>query len=373
MAVYRIFPEKTATIYSRYPLYNAGLDEIMEIDSYYIGTNSYVARSLIAFNTAEQLDVVDNIIGSTNFTASIKMYLAEGEEAPTSYSIYAYPLSNTWDRGTGHFGDVPYATDGVNWMYSRPSIYWPSPLPTNTTASYNPTVTDVEGGVWYTGSLGTGSMYYQSHGVDSTHDLEIDVTPSIHQHYQYHSGEVSAGIPNYGFILKLDDSNEFQTSRNIFLKYFSGNTHTIYPPALEYKWNDFAYSSTLSTIATDNINITIKGNRGTYTDEGKQRFRLHVKPKYPTRSFSTTSNYLTNYKLPSGALWGIRDEHTEEMVINFDSNFTKISADNESSYFDIYMNGLQPERHYRVLIKATIDGSTAVFDEDIVFKVVRNG
>jgi len=61
------------------------------------------------------------------------------------------------------------------------------------------------------------------------------------------------------------------------------------------------------------------------------------------------------------------------MVINFDSNFTKISADNESSYFDIYMNGLQPERHYRVLIKATIDGSTAIFDEDIVFKVVRNG
>ena len=61
------------------------------------------------------------------------------------------------------------------------------------------------------------------------------------------------------------------------------------------------------------------------------------------------------------------------MVIDFDSNFTKISADNTSSYFDIFMEGLQPERYYRILIKAEIDGSTVVIDNDQIFKVVRNG
>ena len=373
MAVYRIFPEKTATIYSRYPLYNAGLDEIMEIDSYYIGESSYVARSLISFNTAEQLDVINNVIGSTNFTANLKMFLAEGEEAPTTYSIQASPSYDNWDRGTGHFGDIPYATDGVDWIHSRPNVYWTSPLPTSTTASLSPDALDVDGGVWYTGSHGTGSIHSQTHTVDSTHDLTIDVTTTVQKHYNYESGVILQGIPNYGYILKLDDSNEFQTDRNIFLKYFSANTHTIYPPHLEFKWNDFNYSSTLGEIDTDNLNMTIKGNKGVYTDEGKQRFRLHVKPKYPTRVFSTTSNYLTNYVLPSGATWGIRDEHTEEMVIDFDSTYTRLSADNNGSFFDVYMNALQPERHYRILIKATIDGTTTVFDEGLVFKVVRNG
>jgi hypothetical protein len=37
------------------------------------------------------------------------------------------------------------------------------------------------------------------------------------------------------------------------------------------------------------------------------------------------------------------------------------------------MNGLQPERYYRLLIKTTIDGSTSVLDDGITFKVVRNG
>jgi len=61
------------------------------------------------------------------------------------------------------------------------------------------------------------------------------------------------------------------------------------------------------------------------------------------------------------------------MVFDFDTNFTKISADQNSSYFDVYMGGLEPERYYRVLLKTTIDGSSVVLDENITFKVVRNG
>jgi hypothetical protein len=37
------------------------------------------------------------------------------------------------------------------------------------------------------------------------------------------------------------------------------------------------------------------------------------------------------------------------------------------------MDGLQPERYYRVLIKTEIDGSTVVVDNSDTFKVVRNG
>lgn len=372
MAVYRIFPEKTATIYSRYPLYNAGLDPIMEIDSYYIGETAYVARSLITFNTEEQVSTVDSLVKGADYQASINLYLAEGQEAPTDYKIEASPLYSDWDRGTGRFGDIPYATDGVSWIYKKPDIYWTAPLPTNTTASIGDS-NDIVGGVWYTGSLSENLVHYQQHRVDSTHDVSIDVTPSVKQHIAYANGEIVGNIPNNGFILKLDDDNEFQASRNIMLKYFSGNTHTIYPPYMEFKWDDSTYDSVLDTVSTDGINISIKYNKGKYTDEGKQRFRLHVRAKYPVRTFATSSNYLENYILPRESYWGIRDEHTEEMVVDFDTTYTQVSADDNGSYFDVYMGVLQPERHYRVLIKSTIDGTTTVFDEDLVFKVVRNG
>jgi hypothetical protein len=62
---------------------------------------------------------------------------------------------------------------------------------------------------------------------------------------------------------------------------------------------------------------------------------------------------------------------TNEFVINFDNQFTQLSADTTSSYFDLYMSGLQPERYYSILIKTTINGSTLVFDNDYNFKVIN--
>lgn len=385
MAVYKIFPEKTATIYSRYPLYSTGMDPIMEVDTYSIGSEEYAARTLIAFDSSEQVNLIDGEIADTvqsgnplDFVASIKTYLAEGVEAPTTYTMYAYPLYDDWDRGTGRYGDIPYATDGASWIFTKPSTYWTSPPVPNTTASYSATASDVEGGLWYTGSRGINLEHSQLHTVNSTHDLDIDTTNSVKLHYSHSIGQILQGIPNYGFILKLDDSIEFSSDRNTFLKYFSQNTHTIYPPCLEFKWDDRNYNTALPNItgsiaSGDNVVLKVRGNKGRYTDEGKQRFRLHVRPQFPTRTFTTSSAYLDNYVLPEESYYGLRDENTEEMIIDFDTTYTKLSADNTSNYFDIYMNGLQPERHYRLLIKSVIDGTTSVIDEDLVFKVVRNG
>ena len=61
------------------------------------------------------------------------------------------------------------------------------------------------------------------------------------------------------------------------------------------------------------------------------------------------------------------------MIVDFDTAYTKISADNTSSYFNIHMDTFQPERHYRLLIKTIINGSTVVFDNKNIFKVVRHG
>ena len=45
--------------------------------------------------------------------------------------------------------------------------------------------------------------------------------------------------------------------------------------------------------------------------------------------------------------------------------------DDNGSYFTLYMNGLEPERYYSILIKTVINGSTIVFDSDYNFKVIN--
>ena len=60
------------------------------------------------------------------------------------------------------------------------------------------------------------------------------------------------------------------------------------------------------------------------------------------------------------------------MVIeSFDSNFTKLSADSNGNYFKIYMNGLQPERYYRILFKQHDATGTIIYDDNYHFKVIR--
>ena len=61
------------------------------------------------------------------------------------------------------------------------------------------------------------------------------------------------------------------------------------------------------------------------------------------------------------------------MILDFDTTYTKVSADDTSSYFDVYMDSLQPERFYRLLVKTTLNDSTIVLDDNNVFKVVRHG
>ena len=63
---------------------------------------------------------------------------------------------------------------------------------------------------------------------------------------------------------------------------------------------------------------------------------------------------------------------TEEIVVDYDTSYTKISCDVASNYFDVYMNGLEPERYYKILIKSVMsNGEIVVFDKDYIFKVVR--
>lgn len=372
MAVYKLFPEKDATIYSEYQTMNTGRDEILEIASYFKNDLTYVARTLTQFNSTELTDVINTYVSSstrsaTDFSASLRLFLASADELPDDYTLEAWPIyvgsNNSWRRGTGKYGDNPIVDDGASWLYTQSSGSGPWGSTTYVTQSYSGS--EQSGGSWYTASLSRDFTSTQTHTVVSTHDVNIDVTEGTKAHY-------NSEIANAGFIVKFTGSLEFQSTDYMVLRYFSTNTNTIYPPHLEIKWDDHVTGSALSEVSDPNVVIKIKNNRGKYADDGLQKFDLHVRPKYPTRTFATSSAYLDNYYLPYESYWGIRDENTEEMVVDFDSTYTKISRSDTGNYFNVHMGGLQPERYYRVLIKTTIDGSTVITDENLVFKVIRN-
>lgn len=350
MAIYRLFPEKDTTIWSEpnvAGLYgNAGLDEILEIggypDSDQVGRTK---RALIQFYSNEINSTLDTKV-SGPFSASLHLYLADASELPTEYTLYAYPISSSWTSGTGKLADQPINRTGTSWKYRDAATnQW-----------------DTLGGDFITNSY-SGS---QLHNLTSTHDVNIDVTDIVEQTY-------SGSLNNNGVILKLQDNLEGYTSQSISLKYFGSNSNTIFKPYLEFKWDDSSYSSTLSELNTDIATVNIKNCKEKYRNSEIARFRISARPKHPARAFTTSSIYLTEYKLPQNSYWGIKDEFSGEIIVNFDSTYTKISADNTSSYFDLYMETLQPERYYRLIIKTTLNNSTTILDSNNVFKVVRNG
>jgi hypothetical protein len=96
--------------------------------------------------------------------------------------------------------------------------------------------------------------------------------------------------------------------------------------------------------------------------------RIGTRYTYPPRQFTTSSVYLTNLYLPENTYWALQDVKTGEMVVDFDENFTKLSADSIGNYFTLYTSGLEINRYYRLLIKtnifSTVYGPLSLYDSE---------
>ena len=234
------------------------------------------------------------------------------------------------------------------------------------------------GGNWYTGSaLGLDIVNYQTFSYGNSVDLKLNVTNYIKNWYTASLVDAAKGFPNNGFLVKQSSSKEFINNLNTTatFRYFSIDTNTIYPPLLNMKWEDYYFttgSSNNKILGTQEAFMSIYNNDGTYYSGSVARLRLAAIPKYPDVVFQTASLYTTNFYLPeNSSSYAIKDTDTNEFVIDFDDKYTNISADATSSYFDVYMNGLEPERYYTILIKTKLDGTTQIYDEDIMFKVIN--
>jgi hypothetical protein len=375
---------------------NTGLDEIIEatLTTFaYSDPNPQASRFLIQFSEDEIDDVLQNKIGITGssqllnnnlWRANLQCFVATVTGLNKDTTVECYPVAGGWGMGTGRYLDDPISTDGTSWYWQNysGSTLWPTTyasLP-NRTGSYTGSGTSqatnayAGGGVWWTGS---NVSYFNSNtypisasvtfGFYENKDLNFNITNAIRARY---TGAISAD----GFIIKQETEFIYNKDIQPELKYFSRDTNTIYPPALQFSWRDYSFntgSSTQTILNTLPATINLAQNPGVFFSQSVNRFRLNARPEFPIQLWTTSSVYLNNFYLPTSSYYAIKDLETNEFVVEFDNLFTQISADSESSYFDVYMNGLEPERYYAILIKSNIAGTTQVFDNQYYFKVIN--
>jgi hypothetical protein len=389
MAVYKIFPTQDATVYSLFPSMNTGLDEIVEatLTAFaYSDPNPQTSRFLINFSEAEIDDVLNNKIGISSsaqllnnglWKANLQCFVATVTGLLTNTTVECYPVYGDWYMGTGRYLDDPISTNGCSWIwltYSGSTKWLVSGYPTCVTGSYNTNYAPAGGGNWFTGST-TSNFNSNTYPISASvtfgyyenKDLNFNVTNAIRARY-------TGAISTDGFIIK--QLVEFVDSKDVQpeLKYFSRDTNTIYPPALQFSWRDYLFntgSSTQTILNTLPATLTLAQNPGTFYSQSVNRFRINARPEFPAQLWETSSVYMNNYYLPTASYYAIKDLETNEYVVEFDTLFTQLSADATSSYFDVYMNGLEPERYYTILIKSNIAGTTQVFNDQYYFKVIN--
>ena len=387
------FPKIDATIYegSVTSSINTGLDQILEINKNMnsAGTTIDVSRVLIQFDYSYISSSVQSGIIPSDAKYYLNLYDASSTELAVEQTLFAYMISGSWNGGTGTKDRDPTISDGASWKYRD----------NDTTKTQWVSGSDTQGGTWYTSSLNSG--FNVSASVDlvyETKDIRMDVTSLVKNHI--YSGST---FPNYGFILKRENVPTSQSLHSIFdptlatgsaehdtshqgnLKFFSRETNTIFPPKLEVEWDDSSWNtgslSALSATDLDRLKIYFQNLKPEYKEKSKVKFRVVGRELYPTRGFDTTPAALTVKYLPSGSrtlqqgsYYSVKDAETEDVIIPF-STGSIISCDSTSNYFNLWMDGFQPERRYRFEIKV-VSGSGAeqtsmIYDDDFTFKVVR--
>jgi hypothetical protein len=103
------------------------------------------------------------------------------------------------------------------------------------------------------------------------------------------------------------------------------------------------------------------------------RVNVFARPEFPIKNFNRQTQFtqfLTPQYLPSSSYYAIKDNETEQIILDFD-NYTQISCDANGNYFMLDTTGFPQERYFKLLIKTEDKGAIYTFDKGNIFKIVR--
>ena len=356
MAYYFLTASKDASVYLQQPNQNTGLDEILEISKVYYGNIKDVSHALLKFDVGYiSASISNNSISMSS--AELILRETKSEEIPLEYTIYANPISGSWEMGTGtRFDNI--STQGVTWNYREgdSSLEWlQNNFATNTTASINNGV----GGTWYTNYNASQTFSYQ------TTDINMNIISLLRAF-------ISGSIINDGIILKYSTSNESDTADYGILKFFSKETHTIYQPKIRIGWNDSVFSTgSLLELTGNDIKVGVTNLKKEYKIGTIAKIQVFGRELYPLKTFLNTFEYSTSKYLPSTTYYQIRDYASNDVIIPF-SDYSKVSCDSNGNYIKVNFSNWEANRVYKIEFKIDNNGSVEYFDNDTTFSLVKN-
>lgn len=359
-----------------------------------VTAGSVLSRALLNFDLTE----ISKSIASNNAYRPVnpKFYLnlkvCESKEVPVKYTLAAYPVSQSWEMGTGYKYDGQAHSDGANWKFSDGySKSW-----------YSGSLTDCSGGgVWWleSGSIAYGVGYADSPYVTaSTYYEDCPTSPYVppvpapiphvtgsytcYQNFDYQTSDVRmdvttivnawlvGDIQNNGLILMhSDESSSIDYGK---LRFFSKETNTVYSPYIDVAWED----AMIATGSADPIQIrdavvNMKNMSKEYKFGSILRMDVSARKRYPVKTFTNRfSDYLAPYYLPTGSFYSIKDAESEETVMQYDE-YTRLSFDGNGNYFMLDTTCLPQERYFKIEIRSEQSGSIMTFTVPTAFKISR--
>ena len=331
---------------------NTGQDEILEIKKVFFNQEfHYQTRALIQFDTDEVESYISSSVLPKDYEVYLKLYETKGTSGLSeTYDVAAYPLSQEWDEGIGKEADRPKTTEGCSWKFRK-----------------NRAGVELE---WTTqgGTYVSTDEVTQSFSLEKP-DIDMDVTSIAKKWF-------SGDNDNYGFLIRLSGSRETSSGSFEDLKFFSRQTNTIYSPKLEVRWDDHAPSTGSNTGSLTPLDLSGQvenylyqlHTREAYKETETIKFRFGARKRYIDKSFTTSIQTVSGSYLSEGsASYSIIDMATNEDVVPF-SAYTTMSCDSVSPYFTQDLNGFEPNRAYKILIKVKHnDDQTLIYDDDFEF------
>lgn len=317
--IYFVTASKDASVYSLTPTKNTGLDEILTISKHY---NRFEerdnARTFIHFD----IDNIPSYVTASN--VQLHLSLAQPEELAGSYTLYGYPVTESWEMGRGTWPET-INTDGINW--------------------------EIQTGVDFTTEVSQSFTYFGG-------DVNMNIKPI----YDYWTGST-----NYGIRLSHTSSIEESGLEYGVLKFYSKETNTFLQPLMKLQWDDSIFTTgSLLPLSDSQIIIRSKELRDSYNEGNKIKIKVIGRGLYPTKTFTNTFTYNDIKYLPQTSYYAVREEITKRVIVDF-SEYTKISCNSDGNFIVMDTSNFPTNRVYRLLFKVVRDGISEFIDDDLTF------
>jgi hypothetical protein len=190
----------------------------------------------------------------------------------------------------------------------------------------------------------------------------------------------------FGSVTELPLTNSYSTSSyGIFSGVFINGLlagYKIYAPfSGSIMSSSYSYTSSLNTTSSVINPVNVKSSFATVIQNVPSsvtagdiiKVNVFARPEFPLKNFDRQTQFtqfLIPQYLPTSSYYAIKDNETEEMILDFDQ-YTQLSCNLNGNYFMLDTTSFPQERYFKILVRVEQSGSVYTLDHNNIFKIVR--